>query len=87
MYPLASTALAPRFSGDRGAAADFGLRLARCRSRSGAMNPLGRWHGAVWKAEVQQVVPTGTNAAGWRGAGGGCTPVLWQWETAARVLK
>lgn len=87
MYPLPGTAPAPRFSRDRGATTDFGLRLAPCHSRSGAVNLLGCQHGTVWKAEVQQVVPTGTDAVGRRGAGCGCTPVSWQWETAACVLK
>lgn len=50
-------------------------RRSCCRLRA-PLNPLGHWHGMVWKAEVQQVVPTGTNAAGRKGAGGGCVPHL-----------
>lgn len=73
--------------GDRGATAGFKLNLAWPLSRSRAVNPLSCWHGMVWKTEVRQVVPTGTDAAGRRGAGGGCTPILWQWEAAACVLK
>lgn len=52
--------------GDRGATAGFKLHLARHLNPSRAVNPLGCWHGMAWKTEVQQVVPTVTDAVGQR---------------------